>query len=148
MFRIRLPNPNSTSAWLRSSETLRQLLVWCFSSDLISSIRLATETVLLGFIWFLSVVHSEFHSQIANKEVCFQWKWIKKCIRRKRMVITSAPHKDILMWIVISLTRQWNCYDVREWSKVEKDLTLLWIILTETVLSWRLIAGLDCRKRN
>ena len=55
-----VPNPNSTSAWFSSSETLRQLPVWCFSSDWISWISLVTETVLLGFIWFLPVVHSGF----------------------------------------------------------------------------------------
>ena len=88
-------------------------------SDWIFSRKVATETVLLGFIWFLSVIHSRFYSKIAKKKAVSNGNGLKKACSVETMVITSAPHKDILMWIVISLARQRNCYDVREWSKVE-----------------------------
>ena len=54
----------------------------CFSSDLISSIRLATETVLLGFIRFLAVVHSGFYSKITKKKSVSNGNELKKCIKQ------------------------------------------------------------------
>ena len=80
-----------------SSKTLSQLPVWSFSSNLISSIKVATETLLLGFIWFLSVVHSKLYSKIAKKEVSFQWKWIKK-MRAAGKRCPSYQHHTKIYW--------------------------------------------------
>ena len=67
-----------------------------------SGYQIWMETVLLGFIWLLPVVHSKFYSKIAKKEVCFQWKWIKKVHAAGKRWLTTHPqsiHFVLFCWV-------------------------------------------------
>ena len=60
------------------------------------------ENVLLGFIWFISFVHPKFYSKIAEKEVCFQWKWIEKLFMSKKQWLTTHPQSiplSLFCWV-------------------------------------------------
>ena len=109
----------------------RQLPVWSFSSDWISSIKVATETVLLGFIWFLLVVQSGFHSKIAEKEVCFQWKWNEKCMQQgkgwlKRLAWTlNRRDSHWLDFVIHSYRGDWSCQQHYRWRFVRVFRTTL-----------------------
>ena len=63
---------------------------------------LITETVLPEIIWLLPVVHCGFYSKTAKKEVCFQWKWIKKMHAARERWLTGNPksiHLGLFCWV-------------------------------------------------
>ena len=64
------------------------------------------ETVLLRFIWFLSVVQTRYHSKTAKKEVCFQWKWIKKMHRSLKSFGQPSQEPMECQWYTMRLLRQ------------------------------------------
>ena len=60
------------------------------------------EPVLLGIMWFLSVVPSEFYSKIAKKYVRFQWKWVKKMHTTEKRWLTDqlkSIHLGLFCWV-------------------------------------------------
>ena len=104
---------NRSNVCLRFSLTIPSgnLNIWKSTLALTNSSKLMSimsghqtwmETVLLGFIWLLSVVPSEFYSKIAKKEVCFQWKWIQKVHAAGKRWLTTHPksiHLGLFCWV-------------------------------------------------